>query len=69
MTKILPQTAQAPLILHLRPVIDLTEDQFFEFCRLNQDLRIERTDEGELVIIPLTSSCPTAPCALPMPRG
>ena len=43
----------APLItLQLRPVIELTDDQFFEFCQLNRDLRIERTAEGELEIMP-----------------
>ena len=40
------------ITLQLRPVIELTEDQFFEFCQLNRDLRIERTAEGELEIMP-----------------
>jgi Uma2 family endonuclease len=45
---------KAPLVLRLRPVIELTDDQFFEFCQINRDLRIERTAEGELVIMPPT---------------
>jgi Uma2 family endonuclease len=52
MTKVLPEMEQAPFILHLRPVIELTDDQFFEFCQINRDLRIERTAEGDLVIMP-----------------
>jgi Uma2 family endonuclease len=52
MTKVLPETEQAPLIIHLRPVIELTDDQFFEFCQINRDLRIERTAEGDLLIMP-----------------
>ncbi|MBI3756845.1 MAG: Uma2 family endonuclease [Deltaproteobacteria bacterium] len=40
------------ITLQLRPVIELTDDQFFEFCQLNRDLRIERTTEGELEIMP-----------------
>ncbi len=40
------------LTLHLRPAINLTEEQFFEFCQLNRDLRIERTAEGDLLIMP-----------------
>jgi len=52
MTKVLPETEQVPLIIHLRPVIELTDDQFFEFCQINRDLRIERTAEGDLVIMP-----------------
>jgi Uma2 family endonuclease len=45
-----------PLVVRLRPVIDLTDDQFFEFCQINRDLRIERTVEGELLIMPPTGS-------------
>jgi len=45
----------APLIvLQLRPVVDLTDDQFFAFCQINRDLRIERTSEGEIEIMPPT---------------
>ena len=41
-----------PLVLHLPPAIDLTEDQFFAFCQANQDLRIERTSSGDIIIMP-----------------
>ncbi|HMH52565.1 MAG TPA: Uma2 family endonuclease [Candidatus Acidoferrum sp.] len=41
----------APLIVHWRPPVDLTEEQFFEFCRINRDLRIERAADGEVVIM------------------
>ena len=41
-----------PLIIHLRPVVEMTDDQFFEFCQINRDLRIERTVHGELLIMP-----------------
>jgi len=40
------------ITLRLRPVVELTDDQFFEFCQLNRDLRIECTTEGELEIMP-----------------
>lgn len=43
-----------PLILHLRPVLDLTDDQLYEFSQLNRDLRIERNAKGELIIMPPT---------------
>ncbi|HEY7064389.1 MAG TPA: Uma2 family endonuclease [Chloroflexota bacterium] len=36
-----------PLVLHVRPALDLSEDQFFELCQLNRDLQIERTAEGD----------------------
>jgi len=32
------------------PLVD--DDRFFEFCMENQDLRIERTAEGEVIIMP-----------------
>jgi len=41
-----------PLVLRLQPVIDMSDEQFFELCHLNRDLRLERTCEGDLVIMP-----------------
>lgn len=41
-----------PLVLHLSPVIEMTDDQFYEFCGINRDLRIERTAAGDLLIMP-----------------
>ena len=35
-------------VLNFQPVIELTEDQFFEFCQLNRDVRIERNAKGEI---------------------
>jgi len=43
---------QQPLIVHLKPVLNLTEDQFFQFCQINRDLRIERNARGELIVMP-----------------
>jgi len=40
-----------PLILHLRPAITLSDEEFFAFCRQNPDLRIERSAEGEVEIM------------------
>ncbi len=45
-----------PLVVRMYPVIDLTDDQFFEFCQLNRELRIERTANGELLIMPPTGA-------------
>lgn len=42
------------LLVHLRPVFEMTDDKFEEFCRINRDLRIEMTAEGDLVIMPPT---------------
>ena len=40
-----------PLVLQLHPAIQLTDDQFFDFCQINRDLRIERNAKGELSIM------------------
>ena len=48
-------TETQPLILHLGPLLrKMSDHEFFEFCQLNQDLRIERTSEGDLIIMPPT---------------
>ncbi|MBF2008616.1 Uma2 family endonuclease [Chlorogloeopsis fritschii PCC 9212] len=41
-------------ILNLRPAIELKDEQFFQLCQHNQDLHLERTAEGELIIMPPT---------------
>lgn len=42
------------LIVNLHPVIELTDEQFFQLCQNNRDLRFERTGLGELIIMPPT---------------
>ena len=34
----------------------MTDEQFFEFCQMNRDLRIERNQYGEISIMPPTGS-------------
>jgi Uma2 family endonuclease len=46
----------SPLVLQIPSSIQLTDEQFFEFCQVNRDLRIERNQFGELVIMPPTGS-------------
>ena len=41
----------AAIVLDLRPVVSLTDEQFYELCRANGELRIERTAEGEMSIM------------------
>ena len=38
--------------LNLHPVVELTDDQFYELCQANRDLRLERTATGEIIIMP-----------------
>ncbi len=42
------------VVLHTRPALEMSEEQFFEFCRINRDWRIERTAEADLEIMPPT---------------
>ena len=56
MTTVTTQVENSPLVLHLHPAINLTDEQFFEFCQINRDLRIERTATGDLLIMPPTGS-------------
>ena len=51
MTQTTAPAENTPLVLQMSPVIEMTDDQFFEFCQLNRDLRIERTPKGELIIM------------------
>ena len=46
--------ADGPLVLRARPALDLSDAQFFEFCRQNRGLRIEQTREGDWIIMPPT---------------
>jgi Uma2 family endonuclease len=42
------------LTVNLKSVLELTDEQFFQLCRANSDLRFERTAKGELIIMPPT---------------
>ena len=37
-----------------KPILDLTDEQFYQLCRANPDVKFERTATGELVIMPPT---------------
>jgi Uma2 family endonuclease len=42
-------------VIHFGSVLrKLSDDDFFEFCQANQDWRIERTHDGDLIIMPPT---------------
>jgi Uma2 family endonuclease len=45
------------LVVHFGDMLrNITDEEFFKFCHLNRDLRIERTSDGEILIMPPTSS-------------
>ena len=47
----LPES-ESPVKLVLDPEHLLTDDEYFAFCMANSNLRIERTAQGEIVIVP-----------------
>lgn len=44
--------ADGALRVRLQPALCPTDDLFYEFCRINRELRIERGAEGEVTIMP-----------------
>ena len=49
MTEIKVRVEHPPVVLHMRPAIEMDEEQF---CGLSRNWRIERTAEGDLEIVP-----------------
>ncbi|MBD2313874.1 Uma2 family endonuclease [Desertifilum sp. FACHB-1129] len=41
------------LTLNLNPIIDLTDEQFFQLCQINELIRFERNADRTLVLMPL----------------
>jgi len=56
MTIAVIQTPEARIELDLRPWPDLSDADFAALCAANRDLRIERTESGEIVIMPPTGA-------------
>ena len=44
--------ASLPIVLNFEPVLQLDDNQFFEFCQINQAVRIERAATGEVLVMP-----------------
>lgn len=53
-----PQAPQQglPLKVEFWPVVQLKDDEFFQFCQINRDLRIERNSQGEILLMPPTGA-------------
>ena len=46
-----PRSGPAALELQMAPAIDMSREQFFQFCQLNRDMRIERNAEGSIAVM------------------
>jgi len=54
MSKAIAAEQPSGIVIHTRPVVDMTDNQFYEFCRLNPELRIERRANGDIIFMPPT---------------
>jgi len=55
MSTSLTPTAESPFVLHFGAALKKFDDgDFYDFCQANQDWRIERTSDGDIIIMPPT---------------
>ena len=43
-----------PFVIKFKPLSKMTDEQFEQFCTLNDILRVERTSKGEIILLPPT---------------
>ncbi len=55
MQVVLPEQA-LPAKLTLNPELCMSDDDYFEFCQANPKVRFERTEQGEIIIVPPAGS-------------
>jgi Uma2 family endonuclease len=48
------QVALPPRRFEFRPAEALSEEEFFQLCQRNRDLRLERTPNGMIIVMPPT---------------
>jgi Uma2 family endonuclease len=51
MQVVLPEQA-LPAKLTLNPDLRMSDDEYYDFCMANADVRFERTAQGEIIIVP-----------------
>ncbi len=51
MNAIQPADNSLRLMLNFHPAVNMTDDQFFSFCQINRELRIEKTKQGKVLIM------------------
>lgn len=39
------------IALELRPIVDLSDEQFYQLCQANPNVKLERNKDGELLIM------------------
>ena len=52
MSATLDLNVQEPSVVHFEPSkLRMNDEEFFDFCQLNPELRIERTSEGDIIVM------------------
>jgi Uma2 family endonuclease len=54
MTTMETSVGHRPLVLHTRPIFEMSDELFYDFCQTNREWRIERIAEGEILVMPPT---------------
>lgn len=49
-----PIKTSTSIVLRFNDALRFTDDEFFELCAINRDLRLERTAEGDIIVMPPT---------------
>src|SRR5437763_8524997 len=52
MSDVIEEVEAPPITVQTSPVIELDDEALFRFCQINSQLRIERSAEGNLIIMP-----------------
>jgi Uma2 family endonuclease len=52
MATVLEHVEIEPRVLHLPRTVQMTDEQFLEFCCVNDYWRMERTSEGDILVMP-----------------
>jgi Uma2 family endonuclease len=52
MTTFLVQAESVPFTVHLPSLTQMSQEQFYEFCQANPELRIERAATGDVIVMP-----------------
>ena len=55
-TKAATAVESEPFVIKFKPLTYMDDEQFAKFCALNDILRVERTAEGEVILMPPTHS-------------
>jgi len=39
------------MVIHTWPALQIDDEQLFQFCQINRDLQIERTTDGDIIVM------------------